>query len=367
MIFVFLISISLIQVLIFLGHLFLYDSFLLFFPVNIPAAFRVFFFFLAFSFVLSTLLSLRLSNPYVGWFYTVSVSWMGIFYFLFLGAVFARLSFWLIDRFHLGMDIRYVAGALFVLALSLSAYSFVNASTIRVARITVRLPNLPPAWQGKTAVFASDLHLGNVHGAAFADKVATEIQDLHPDLIFFGGDVFDGVRLEPDGLVRPLARLAAPMGKYFVTGNHEEFGDDSSFLEAIRNIGVRVLNDEKVDVEGVQLLGVDYLDTRDGVKYRAVLDKLKIDPSEPSILLRHSPFYLDMAEKAGINFEISGHTHEGQMFPANLLTHYIFKGYDYGLKNYGKLLVYTSSGVGTWGIPMRIGTRSEIVQITFEK
>ena len=95
------------------------------------------------------------------------------------------------------------------------------------------------------------------------------------------------------------------------------------------------------------------------------MENLNIDKNQPSILLKHQPLQLDIAEQAGISMQISGHTHKAQVFPLNISTHFIFKGYDYGLKFLHKMLVYTSSGVGTWGPPLRVGSDSEIVVFTF--
>ena len=151
----------------------------------------------------------------------------------------------------------------------------------------------------------------------------------------------------------------------FITGNHEEFRNDKHFLDAIKNVGIRVLNNEMVVVDGLQIIGVDDRDSTNRVKFESVLSALNIDKNKPSILLKHQPFQLDEAANAGISIQISGHTHKAQVFPLNIFTQLIFKGYDYGLKMYDKMIVYTSSGVGTWGPPLRVGSDSEIVVFKF--
>ena len=126
-----------------------------------------------------------------------------------------------------------------------------------------------------------------------------------------------------------------------------------------------VLNNEKKEINGMQIVGVDYRDSLNRTKLEEMLKNL-IDKNKPSVLLKHAPFDLDITEKAGVNMELSGHTHRTQMWPLNFITQLVYKGYDYGLKSFGNMSVYTSDGVGTWGPPVRVGTNAEIVSIEFE-
>jgi predicted MPP superfamily phosphohydrolase len=128
---------------------------------------------------------------------------------------------------------------------------------------------------------------------------------------------------------------------------------------------MRVLYNEKVELDGLQIIGVDYRDTRAEEPFRSILKKIGIDRHKPSILLKHAPVHLQVAEEQGISMQLSGHTHHGQVFLFRFITSQVYQGYDYGLKKFGDLLVYTSSGAGTWGPPMRIDTNPEIVVIKF--
>ena len=151
-----------------------------------------------------------------------------------------------------------------------------------------------------------------------------------------------------------------------MTGNHEEFSDNSKYLRAVRQAGIRVLYNEMIDLEGLQLIGVDYRDSRDRKQFETILKNMRIDPGKPSILLKHAPLHLEIAEEQGISLQLSGHTHRGQVFLFRFITHRVYQGYDYGLKRFGRLLVNTSSGAGTWGPPMRLDTKPEIVLIEFQ-
>jgi predicted MPP superfamily phosphohydrolase len=150
-----------------------------------------------------------------------------------------------------------------------------------------------------------------------------------------------------------------------VTGNHEEFGAEEAFLRAVRAANIRTLIDEKIEIDGLQIIGVDYHNCAKREDFRAVLTHLAIDHSRPSLLLKHEPKDVQVAADAGISLQLSGHTHRGQMWPLGYIADVIYKGYAYGLKRAGATQVYTSSGVGTWGPPLRVGTDSEIVRITF--
>ncbi len=121
-----------------------------------------------------------------------------------------------------------------------------------------------------------------------------------------------------------------------------------------------------VTIDGLQIAGVSYSDSGSPIRLRAILESLHLDPGRASILLNHVPSRLSIVEQAGISLQISGHTHSGQLFPFTFFTRRAFGNFTYGLHRFGKLQVYTSSGAGSWGPPMRVGTRPEVVLFTFE-
>jgi hypothetical protein len=250
------------------------------------------------------------------------------------------------------------------LALMTSLYGFVNGAIIRTTRIHLQLPNLPEHWKGKTAIWVSDTHLGSVRNYRFAQQVASMVQNLRPDIVFIGGDLFDGEQVDLDKIIEPFSRISSPHGLYFITGNHEEFYDNTPYLKAVRRAGIRVLYNEMINVDGLQIIGVDYMDSRREDQFRMIMQNMGIDRHKPSILLKHAPVHLQVAEEQGISAQLSGHTHHGQVFLFRFITSQVYQGYDYGLKKFGDLSVYTSSGTGTWGPPMRIDTKPEIVVIT---
>jgi predicted MPP superfamily phosphohydrolase len=315
------------------------------------------------SLIASTVLGSYFYNFFTRWYYRASAMWVGFFIYLFFASVLYGLAV-----IAAGSLVPHVGMVLVALAAAASAYGFVHARRIVVTKIEVVLPNLPEAWRGRRVVFISDLHLGQLHGPAFARRVVRAVNATAHDIIFIGGDLYDGTGA-PDiaELAAPLREFKAPLGTYFITGNHEEFGDESKFLAAVRSAGITTLVDEMVVIDGLQLVGADYRNasTREG--FKNILAGLGIDKGRPSILLKHEPKDLDIARDAGVSLQISGHTHLGQMWPFGLLAHLIYKGFAYGLRPLDSLQVYTSSGVGTWGPPMRVGTQSEVVVLVFSK
>lgn len=302
------------------------------------------------------------ANTLTRFLYRLTAIWTGSFAYLLIASVLYDISTLFLT------NPRPFGFLLYACAVLVSLYGYHNGRIIAITRMAVSLPNLPETWHGRTAVWMSDLHLGSVRGHAFAQKVTTLSNSLSPDVVFIGGDLYDGT-LAPDPftIAEPLAKLTAPRGVYFISGNHEEFGDPTPFVHAVHKLGITILNDTLITLDGLQILGVDYMHSTDANAFANILERLALDTQLPSILLKHEPKDLDVAERAHISMQISGHTHRGQQWPFNYLANIAYKGYGYGLKPHGTMQVYVSSGIGGWGPPLRVGSQCEIVQITFVK
>ena len=259
----------------------------------------------------------------------------------------------------------FTAGVVcFGLALAVSLYGIGNSFHLRVKRVSVSLPSVPAAWRGKRLVFFSDVHLGDVRGAGFSKRIVKKVQALDPFVVAIAGDFFDGVKCDAKKAIAPFKDLRPAQGIYFASGNHEYIRDPEVFFDAIKSANIRILHDEKVEVQGIDLVGVDWKNTRKKEDLAAVLGGLEI-VGRPSVLVKHVPDNLDVAARAGISLQLSGHTHRGQFWPLSIITHLTYKGFDYGLHYFEKMAVYTTSGVGTWMSPFRFGTASELVVIDF--
>ena len=366
-------AILFIQIILLLGHWLVYSTVVAFWP-GLPAAavagLRIAIFLLAFAFVAASLLSFRFTSFPVHVFYTVSAAWLGFMNLFFWAAILVRLGWLALRLLHLASDPAVtrplLAGILFGLAALAGIYGLINARIIRIRQITLQLPNLPAAWRGRRAVLMSDLHLGPVNGAQFCRRLLRMAARFQPDIVFIPGDLFDGTKVDLDRVLVPFKEFSAPLGIYFSTGNHEEFTVATHYLEAVTRAGIRVLSNESVDIDGLKIAGVLYRDSTHIIRMKAFLDSLSLDRTEPCILLNHAPTRLPIVEQAGVALQLSGHTHGGQIIPFTWLTRRVFGKFTRGLNRFGALQVYTSTGAGTWGPPLRVGSASEIVVFTFD-
>jgi predicted MPP superfamily phosphohydrolase len=322
------------------------------------------------SFIVAALLGFYFANPLVRLIYKIAAIWLGMLNFFFLAACLSWLAYFAFRLTplapHLPQTRPLIAASLFSLALAASLYGLLNARWIRVRRVPVKLPTLPESWRGRTALVISDLHLGNVNGLGFSRRVAALGARLQPDIVFFPGDLFDGSKTDPSLFITPFRRLSPPFGLYFSAGNHDAIGDAALCAAALARAGIRVLANERVTVDGLQIVGVPWGDSNYPIRLRAFLDSLRLAEGQASILLHHAPNRLPIVERAGVSLQLSGHTHGGQLFPFTWLIRRAFGKFTYGLRQFDALQVYTSSGAGTWGPPMRVGTYPELVLLQFE-
>jgi predicted MPP superfamily phosphohydrolase len=343
------------------------------FFVQMPPYVRYIFVFLTFSFTLATFISMKWNNRTVRAFYIFSAGWTGFAIYLFFAAFVYGILVMVGTSF---VYAAWIGLGLLAVAAATGIYGILHGNTIQIRHVDVAISSASAgktfSWKNRTAIFVSDVHLGQVRGAAFAKKMTEKILSLKPDIVFIGGDLYDGAKVDETAIIEPLRELTKTggFGVYFVMGNHEEFNVSTTprYVQAIKNIGIKILDDEMVTIDGLQVIGVDHGSTEKREHFISILERITaghFDPTLPTILLKHEPRDLDVAAKAGITLQISGHTHYGQIFPVNLVTRLTFKGLDYGLKKCGNMHVYTSSGIGTWGPPLRVGTASEIVVLNF--
>src|SRR5262249_30565073 len=261
------------QMVMFAGHALLYETWSFFRGGTSPVLPWVVAC-LSVSFVAASVLAFRYHNVVVRWFYKAAAVWLGAASFF----LFAALGCWLVFGVSrlLGLNVngRTLADALFGAAAVVSAFGVINALATRVRRIKVKLPNLPASWRGRTAALISDLHLGHVWNSGFIRHIVRTISKLKPAIVWISGDLYDGTAVDAALVAAPLQGLNAPLGIYFVEGNHEEFRDPSKYLEAIRAAGVRVLENEKTDVDGLQVVGVPYRHATHAGHFQSVLQKI---------------------------------------------------------------------------------------------
>ena len=361
--------IAIIQFVLCLAHFFLYETWT-FSPgvdeTSAPIWIKLGFGLLSVSFVAASLLAFRYTNAVLRAFYRAAAVWLGLLTFLFPAAVFSWIIFGVARVALLHTDFHLIVKSLFGVALVIGVYGVFNASWTRVTRTTVRLANLPAAWRGRRAALISDVHLGHVRNGGFLRRLVTTILREKPDAVFVAGDLYDGTAIDVKRAAEPLNKLKAPHGVYFVAGNHEQFGDDGKYLRAIAAAGVRVLSNEKVEVEGLQIIGIPYRNATPDGHLASALHDIHLDRDRASILLTHAPDHPQVAEAAGVSLQLSGHTHLGQFLPWSWVARRVYRQFVYGLSRVGTMQIFTSCGAGTWGPPLRLGSNPEIVMLEFQ-
>ncbi|MER7829103.1 metallophosphoesterase [Streptomyces sp. NPDC095602] len=231
-------------------------------------------------------------------------------------------------------------------------------------RVTVPLAKLPRSAHGYRIAVVSDIHLGPTLGRAHAQRIVDAVNATQPDLIAVVGDLVDGSVENLGPAAEPLARLRARHGSFFVTGNHEYFSGAEQWVDEVRDLGMRPLRNERVEIAaGFDLAGVNdvaganYGDGPDFV--RALGDR---DRSRTAVLLAHQPVMIHDAVRHGVDLQLSGHTHGGQMWPGNFLAELANPTVE-GLERYGDTQLYVSRGAGAWGPPVRVGAPSDITVV----
>ncbi|MCW8810866.1 MAG: metallophosphoesterase, partial [Ignavibacteriaceae bacterium] len=239
--------------------------------------------------------------------------------------------------------------------------------------ITIKTLNLTlPKGNGKlnelNVVMASDLHLSTIDGERLLSKIIDKINSVNPDIILFAGDIVDdkALILEDRGIGESFKRLNPKYGIYSITGNHEYINDVEPSVKFMEQYRMKVIRDnyELID-SSFWLVGREDVAMRQFTgKERKSLEQIisSINSDYPKILLDHTPIRLEQAEKNGIDLQLSGHTHHGQIWPGNIITNMIYE-LSWGYLEKGKTKYYVSSGAGTWGPPVRTGSKSEIVNI----
>ncbi|HEX2663980.1 MAG TPA: metallophosphoesterase [Candidatus Acidoferrum sp.] len=361
--------IAVVQAILFLTHLILYETWTVSIPANGGTGalwLKIVLGLLSVSFLVASLLAWRYTGAAVQTIYKVAAVWLGLLSFLFFAAVLSWITLGVTWAAGLHANFHLMVEVLFAAAAAAGVYGVFNASWTRITRTTVRLANLPETWRGRKAALISDLHLGHVRNGSFLRRIVAEVLNEKPDAVFIAGDLYDGTGIDAKRAAEPLSRLTAPHGVYFVAGNHEQFGDDSKYLHAVEAAGVRVLRNEKVEADGLQIIGVPYRHASRVAHFAAVLKGIGLDRRRASILLTHAPDHPQVAEQAGVSLQLSGHTHVGQFIPWSWMARRIYHQFVYGLSRIGKMQVFTSSGAGTWGPPLRLGSNPEIVILQFE-
>lgn len=300
--------------------------------------------------------------------YFISGLLLGLIFYVFIWLLIFELL-----RPLLRIPARATGVTVVLLAALTTGYGVWNAYRFETRIIEVTVPELDRPID--VAVLA-DVQMGGHRGRPYLERAVAEINALDPDIIVMPGDLADSTAILKDENFSPLARLKAPA--YFATGNHDTYIDEKRLLAIAEKQGVQILHNQVVSVDGLQIAGLDYMKSDDEAfdlhpsQGKATIEKmlptLGLDPIRPSILIHHSPVGIPYANKAGVDLFIAGHTHGGgQIFPATVLAEWLVFPYSSGLYRVGKMQLFVSPGIGTFMLPLRIGTRNELTLLRLRR
>lgn len=315
------------------------------------------------SAILSSYLIHKIDNLVTRWYYILSGFGIGVLV-NFLLFVFVVITLKLILTWF-GIQLTNNQGALIVVVgtIFLSAYGLFGAFSPRIKSYEVKIKDLPAAWEGKEVVQISDVHLGPVYRRHFFARVINQVNELNPEAVFITGDLFDGMESGFTWMNTPFSKLQSKQGIYYVFGNHDLYLGFNRVIDLLKDSPVIILDDKMTVVDGLQIIGLKYSFNQDFDLESAILKQVGYNKQLASILLFHEPKNVSLAASAGIDLQLSGHTHRGQIFPFNFLAKLAYKGHGYGLFKLGDFNLIVNGGLGTWGPPMRTSSRSEIVKV----
>ena len=373
----FLVFLSVVLTIHLLVNLYIYFRGLHAFPVHNSQRiwYNITFLFLFLSYIAARFLD-RLYPSFLSDLFTwIGSFWLGAMAYLFLLFLLADIILLinkvfpfihLIGLSNTGQFRMYSAYVVAAITSFLLIIGYINAKSPRLHEMDIKIPKSSGNIKTLKMVVATDVHLGTLIGRRNAAKMVNRINAQHPDIVVFGGDLIDE---DIQSVIRhnvgeKLVQLKAKYGIYAVSGNHEYIGGIAKAIPYLENHGIKMLHDTAILIDGnFYLVGRD---DRDKVRFtgnpRKPLAEIiaHVDKSMPLILFDHQPQKLGDAISNNIDLQISGHTHHGQLFPFNLITNAVYE-ISRGYKKIGNTQFYVSNGFGTWGPPIRIGNRPEIM------
>ncbi len=347
----------------------------------IPESYRTIYLVTGVFFVISFIAGRFLERVWISFFSDVLI-WVGSFWIAFMFYFFLSLVIIDLLRFinflipffpsfitvNIEKTKRVTALIVFVFVIITVAGGYINTRTINTRTYKFRINKSAGELRSLNIVMASDLHLGTILGKSFLNNLVDKINALKPDIILLAGDIIDE-DINPvikNNVGEELVRLKSKFGVFAITGNHEYIGGVEAAVKYLTAHGITVLRDTSVKIDNsFYVVGREDRSVKQFFgRQRKSLSELitGIDKSFPIIMMDHQPFGLNEAFENGVDLQLSGHTHNGQLWPINYI---IEKIYDlaWGYEVRGNTHYYVSCGVGGWGPPIRTGSRPEIVNL----
>lgn len=265
--------------------------------------------------------------------------------------------------------VKQITAAVIVFVVSLIIlFGYFNTRNINIRTLNIEISKSSTKLNELNIVMVGDIHLSPINDEKFLSNIVTTINSLNPDIVLFPGDIVDDRAevLKRLNIGESFKKIKSKYGVFASNGNHEFINGVETADLFLRENGIEVLRDTMVMIDDAFIIAArdDRSINNFTNKKRKPLNSILngVDRSYPIILLDHTPVNLDQAAKNGIDLQLSGHTHHGQMWPGNIITNLIYE-ISWGYKKIGNTQCYVTSGAGTWGPPVRTGSRSEIVNI----
>lgn len=291
--------------------------------------------------------------------YKLAALTMGILLYLLVSVL-------LVDIIHLftHFPLKIYGISILVITFLIAFFGIMNAWVIQVTKKEISIKGLTKEIR---AMHLSDIHLGHFRSRKFLQKIVDKTNQKNVDIVFITGDLFDGrIRLSRKTL-EPLMQLKVPV--YFIEGNHDKYTGVEVIKKLLRDMGIRVLENETEVWNGLQIIGLNHMAadnetfnmhaSNNGRTIESTLSELSPDKNKPTVLLHHSPDGIKSASEHSVDLYLAGHTHAGQLFPIKYIANLIFD-YNKGLHHFNGTTIFVSQGAGTFGPPIRVGTKSEI-------
>ncbi|MFO7868891.1 MAG: metallophosphoesterase [Bacteroidales bacterium] len=324
-------------------------------------------------FIIGMLLERNFSSAFSEWVLRIGTSWLAFLLYFIIAAVCIDIIRMLNHFIHFLPDFsqshKTFLGICIIIAVCITVLlGHINAKNIRVKEIPLTIHKQVEGSQTFRILMASDIHLGPIIGRKWEEKFLNIVDEQNPDVVLLCGDIVDG-DIKPvlrKRLGNHLQKINTPYGVFGISGNHEHIGGIDKTLDYFQNINIPILYDTHVTLtNGIQIVGRK--DIHGGT--RKTLDSLlhNLNHNKPIIVMDHQPYNLDKPTQAGVDLHLSGHTHNGQLWPFNYITDAIFE-LSWGYLQKENSHFYVSSGFGTWGPTVRIGNHPEVVvfSVTFE-
>ena len=265
--------------------------------------------------------------------------------------------------------VKQITAAVIVFVVTLIILSgYFNTRNINIRILNIEIPKSTSKLNELNIVMAGDIHLSPINDEKFLSNIVTKINSLNPDIVLLPGDIIDDKAevLKRLNIGESFKMIKSKYGVFASNGNHEFINGVEDADRFLKENGIEVLRDTIVVIDDAFIISgrEDRSITNFTNKKRKSLNSILngVDRSYPIILLDHTPVNLDQAIKSGIDLQLSGHTHHGQMWPGNIITNLIYE-ISWGYKKIANTQYYVTSGAGTWGPPVRKGSTSEIVNI----